>query len=142
VLCGDWNCPSGTSVERCLIGSPDQRRGVACTTQFESAYAHHPPLYTAQDFAKRWNVKHIGLPGPPPGGWMDVFDYIYYSSSSLCVHESWREPSFEDTMVGDLGIPCIQYPSDHVAMACTLAWADEYAGDGAIGDGAEASRLP
>ena len=124
VLCGDWNCPP-QAIEHCLIGNDEQRCGVARRTRLKSAYASRPLHYSAQDFASRWNGSKLGLPGPPPGGWMDVFDYIFYSTSALCVHETWREPAFEDTMVGEIGIPRLEYPSDHVSLACTFAWRGE-----------------
>merc|ERR1712228_367965 len=82
VLCGDWNNAPGSAMELCLIGEAAQRQGLARRVDFQSAYAHRPPHYTAQDFASGWNTGDPpkGKDGPPPGGWMDVFDFIYHSS--------------------------------------------------------------
>jgi len=134
IMCGDWNAPPGAPLELCLVGTNEQKKGIAHHVALQSAYAHRPPVYTAQDLTATFNKdgtkgKRIGAL-PAPGGWMDVFDFIYFFSESLLVQQTWREPAFEDTIQGQdppIGIPTRAgsspvYPSDHVAMASIFAW--------------------
>ena len=73
IVCGDWNSApewgydgkvkSPGRVEACLVGSEEQRRGLAKTTAFTSSYAHRPCAYTAQDFSTLWNKPPKFEPG-------------------------------------------------------------------------------
>ena len=129
VLCGDWNEPPGgvsCMVEASHVGG---KQGL------KSAYEQNPPAYTAQDFTADWcsGVERAVIPGIPTGAYQDDIDFIFYSAADLCVQQTWREPKFSSTLPA--GIPHTKYPSDHVALACELAWTQAAA---ALAPGAKA----
>jgi endonuclease/exonuclease/phosphatase family metal-dependent hydrolase len=117
VLCGDWNERAGGV--SCMV----EASHVGCEQGFKSAYEQNPPMYTAQDFTADWcsGVERSVIPGIPVGAYQDDIDFIFYSVADLCVQQTWREPEFSSTL--PTGIPHTKYPSDHVALACELGWA-------------------
>ena len=143
VICGDWNSPpvggsdfvnygadKGGGAEGCLV-LDDYRVGLAAQTTFTSSYENKPLKYSAQDFGTLFNRfdPPYGLPGAPPGGWMDVIDYLYHTPA-LVSRRTLEEPRFDPWTEGSevppaYGIPNSRYPSDHIALVAEYGWVEQ-----------------
>jgi nocturnin len=49
-----------------------------------------------------------------------VIDYIWFSAGVLEAVSRWEALDVQE--VGSQGLPCARYPSDHLAVLCTLGW--------------------
>ena len=83
----------------------------------------HPDLVLKSSY----KVPHYGNAEPPFTSWKFrekgeakyTIDYIWYTPGSLCVREVWAVPTEED--IGEAALPCLGYPSDHVAICTNFA---------------------
>lgn len=54
-------------------------------------------------------------------GFNGCLDYIFYDKSKLEVAEVVPMPTHEE-VTQNIAIPNIHFPSDHIAIVCTLKW--------------------
>ena len=103
VICGDFNAPKEEPVYQ-YIANAEKNIGVKFASSYKQVYAGSEPPLTSWKFRPGKESKY-------------TIDYTWYTSDKLAVDMVWRIPTEEE--IGEGGLPCPKYPSDHVAL-CTF----------------------
>lgn len=79
-----------------------------------------------EDTTLRHNLNFESACGIPPytnftEEFQGCLDYIFYSKNSLEVTDVVPMPSHEK-VIAQIGLPSEYFPSDHIALVCTLKW--------------------
>ncbi len=70
-------------------------------------YEDREPPFTSWKFRAKGEAKY-------------TIDYIWYTPDQLAVDKVWSIPSQEE--IGECGLPCVKYPSDHVALCSQFSF--------------------
>lgn len=102
IIAGDFNATSAEEVYG-YFSNPDAHPSLKMASSYKCAhYGGNEPEFTSWKFRDK-EYKY-------------TIDYIWYNTESLCVENVWDLPATE--MISEAGLPCKNYPSDHVAL-CT-----------------------
>jgi len=131
IVCGDFNGNSSEELYVTMLKSPlnfcsvynSSSREHCKSMSVESGeddnllYANSEPVYTT------WKFRDDGVEK------MSCIDYIWISESSLQLSAFALRvlPSTSD--IGPAGLPCKTYPSDHLSLACKVAWSQSAGSD-------------
>lgn len=94
VLCGDFNAEPQEDVCKAMEQSK---------FKLQSAYPNQPRDFTTWKFRPNLEVCHL-------------IDYIWFETSELLLQSRLELPSKPE--IGEDGLPCAVYPSDHIALGC------------------------
>lgn len=102
VVCGDFNT------------TPDQPACVAMRNAGFVSTWHVAQGVLPADVFSTWKFR-------PAGEKRSLIDYIWLKGDALQVADVWSMPREED--IGEDGLPCGQYASDHLAVWARVGWA-------------------
>lgn len=97
IIVGDFNATAEEEVYK-LFSDNDAHPDL----KLASSYGGGEPSFTSWKFRAKGEAKY-------------TIDYIWYTPERLCVEGVWGVPGEGD--IGEDGLPCLRYPSDHVALA-------------------------
>lgn len=108
VVAGDFNAPPNEKVYEHFSDS-DAHPDLKLKSSYKEGPSWHrgkEPPFTSWKFRSRGEAKY-------------TIDYIWYSPETLDVVGVWEVPKEEE--IGENGLPCMGYPSDHVALCTNFA---------------------
>ena len=123
IVCGDFNGNSSEELYTSMLKSSlnfssvynsssreDCRKSTESEKNANLLYSDYEPAYTT------WKFRDDGVEK------LSCIDYIWISESTaqLMPFEKRVLPSISD--IGPSALPCLKYPSDHLSLACKVAW--------------------
>lgn len=108
IICGDFNAPQDEPVYQCMANA-ESTVGLKLASSYKVLNKGCEPPFTSWKYRPGKEAKY-------------TIDYIWYTLDNLTVDSVWSIPTEGD--IGEGGLPCPKYPSDHVALCAEFLFQD------------------
>ena len=105
LICGDFNAQVNEPVYEYFTNNKEHQWLMVSSTYAGSFYKWEEPPLTSWKFRESGECKY-------------TIDYIWASLERVRVNSVWKVPTEEE--IGENGLPCAEYPSDHIALCSSV----------------------